>query len=112
MGLDMYLYKRIASNTPQEEIGSWRKHANLHGYMETLYYSRGGTEVFNCIPLKLEKSDCKDIIERSKAHNFDTAEGFFWGASVGEDDEDTIRFMEEAIQAIDDGYTIYYDSWW
>ena len=113
MGLDMYLYSKIADNVPQEHIGDWRKHANLHGYMENLYRKRGGTaESFNCIPLELTKEDCEEIIELSKDNNLELAEGFFWGASNEEDNEDTIEYMKKAIQAIEAGSKVYYDSWW
>ena len=58
MGLDMY-----ASTTtetletevdfkPEEanELHYWRKHPDLHGWMEELYYSKGGaSDCFNCV---------------------------------------------------------------
>jgi hypothetical protein len=114
MGLDMYLNKRLADNTSLENIGGWRKHANLHGYMESLYRARGGTDDFNCIPLELTKDDCEKILALSKdrEEGFETAEGFFWGQSYPEHNEETIEHMEEALEAIKLGYTIYYDSWW
>ena len=112
MGLDMYLTAKLADNAPNEEIGDWRKHANLHGYMESLYVARGGTEQFNCIPLELTKNDCENIIEFSKGPGFETAQGFFWGESNKRDDDETIKHMTKALEYIEKGYKIYYDSWW
>ncbi len=114
MGLDMYLQKRLADNTPLEHIGSWRKHANLHGYMESLYQARGGKDEFNCVELELTKEDCEKILALSEnsEEGFGTAKGFFWGKSWPEHDGETIELMKEALIAIEQGYTIYYDSWW
>ena len=113
MGLDMYLRAKLADNTPTIEIGDWRKHANLHGYMEHLYRERGGTEEsFNCIPLELTKEDCEKVIEMSENNSFETAEGFFWGESYPEHNEETISYMKKALEYIKEGKKIYYDSWW
>ena len=36
------------------ELHYWRKHPNLHGWMESLYYEKGGTaDNFNCVNLQL-----------------------------------------------------------
>jgi hypothetical protein len=36
------------------ELYYWRKHPNLHGWMESLYYEKGGTaDNFNCVNLQL-----------------------------------------------------------
>ena len=36
----------------------WRKHPNLHGWMQDLYYAKGGTaESFNCVPVQLTAED-------------------------------------------------------
>ena len=114
MGLDMLLEKRLANNTPMLRIGSWRKHPNLHGYMESLYRARGGENEFNCQELELTKNDCEEIIVLSEktGKGFETAQGFFWGKSDSEHDKETIMHMKEALDAIEQGYTIYYDSWW
>ena len=31
-----------------EQIHYWRKHPNLHGWMEDLYRAKGGAAEFNC----------------------------------------------------------------
>ena len=44
MGLDMYAYTATKPDadyeTEQREIAYWRKHPNLHGWMEQLWCSR------------------------------------------------------------------------
>ena len=113
MGLDMSLYAYIADNVKPENIGSWRKHANLHGHMEHLYRERGGDALsFNCIPLELTKEDCEEIIKLSQGNELKTAEGFFWGKSYPEHDKETIEYMTKAIKAIEEGKQVFYDSWW
>jgi hypothetical protein len=66
MGLDMYAM--ITNNTPESqvdfkaedatELHYWRKHPNLHGWMEALYYAKGGAaDSFNCVTLQLTLED-------------------------------------------------------
>jgi hypothetical protein len=40
--------------------------------------------------------------------------GFFFGESSGDEDEanQDLQFCKDAIQAIEEGYTVWYDSWW
>ena len=47
-------------------VGYWRKHSDLQGYMEDLYRDKGGTGEFNCVDLILSKEDCEDVIEYSR----------------------------------------------
>ena len=62
MGLDMYastLLKAPPSDVDFDcddafRIHYWRKHPNLHGWIESLYYEKGGTaDSFNCVNVKL-----------------------------------------------------------
>ena len=108
MGLDQYAF--ATKGDEKHEIAYWRKHANLQGWMEALYRSKGGTDVFNCIPVELDEEDL-DKLER-EYKSFATATGFFWGASHPDDDIDTAWFIEKAREYLIDGYTIEYDSWW
>src|ERR1039458_672982 len=68
MGLDMYAYATEDATSAKEvldldlenreEFFYWRKHPNLHGWMEALYRSKGGTaESFNCVPVRLDPAD-------------------------------------------------------
>ena len=35
------------------ELAEWRKHPNLQGWMENLWYEKGGEGEFNCVELEL-----------------------------------------------------------
>ena len=111
--------KRIAEIEQIEDIGYWRKHPDLHGYLEDLYIERGGTGEFNCVELPLSEEDCEDIIElakqRLKADKNDVkhTQGFFFGETQLEQWEETISIFEKALNTVNfDIEEIYYDSWW
>jgi hypothetical protein len=120
MGLDMYAYKTatpIAAvdfkpGAADEQIACWRKHPNLHGWMEALYYRKGGLETFNCVPVRLDADDL-DALERAVNDNTlpDTI-GFFFGETRPEEIEIDRAFIAAARAAISAGYCVYYDSWW
>jgi hypothetical protein len=108
MGLDQYAYAQMDGE--RVELAYWRKHANLQGWMERLYVSRGGKESFNCIDLKLTEDD---ILKLAREHkSLETTGGFFWGTTTPEKTEATEDFINEALHYILDGWTIVYSSWW
>lgn len=114
MGLDQYLYAYATEDSERREVGRWRKHANLQGFMEQKWRELhpDTDEDFNCVPLRLTKDICEEVIERSRARTLPYTVGFFFGTSMPEDDEDTIRLMQEAIRLIEAGEIVEYDSWW
>lgn len=121
MGLDMYaMATSEAVDAPTDfkvqdaqEIHYWRKHPNLHGWMEGLYYEKGGNaECFNCVGLVLSAADLDRLEADIKAELLPPTEGFFFGASDGTENADDLAFIAKARQAIADGKTVYYDSWW
>ena len=117
MGLDMFLFgkKEIKNRVEEEkvEVGYWRKHADLHRYIENLYIEKGGKEEFNCVDYLLSKEEIEDIIQKSKDRTLDKSEGgFFFGESIDEDNENTIKIMTKALKYMKKGYKIYYTSWW
>ena len=129
MGLDMYAWRVKANDVIDdftvakdeegyskfEEIHYWRKHHDLHGWMEKLYRNKGGAkESFNCVPVRL-------TMENLDALQFDLlndalpeTQGFFFGTnppdleSLAED----LKFIQKARDAINEGDAVYYDSWW
>lgn len=120
MGLDMYAYKteqQIAQagfNEPDDatEIAYWRKHPNLHGWMEALYERKGGTALFNCETVRLESGDI-DALERAvKADLLPPTTGFFFGESRPEEKDDDLAFIKAAREALAEGYNVFYTSWW
>ena len=95
------------------EIMYWRKHPNLHGWMENLYYQKGGdSDSFNCTPVELTSEDLdrleKDILENRLPHT----DGFFFGQSSSVIDEKDLEFIKLAREAIAEGERVFYDSWW
>lgn len=111
MGLDMYLYTKDKEGK-EVEVTYWRKHPNLHGYIEQLYRERGGSEEFNCIEFELEKEDLENILKNSKENTLPKTTGFFFGESCEEDNEQTIEVMKKAIKLVNEGEKIFYNSWW
>lgn len=121
MGLDMY-----ACTTPDQpavpvdfDIGEhdqlhyWRKHPNLHGWMEALYREKGGKDdIFNCVNLQLTAEDLDRLEADIRAGNLPPTSGFFFGASDGTEHADDLAFVEKARAALADGMTVFYTSWW
>lgn len=121
MGLDMYAYAtdelpaRPVDFTIDEnaELHYWRKHPNLHGWMEELYYEKGGTaESFNCVNVRLTVEDLDRLEADIKASDLPPTSGFFFGASDGTETENDLQFVAKARQAVAKGKIVYYSSWW
>ena len=102
-------------------IAQWRKHADLQGYMENLFYEKKeqagepveyGWEGFNCQPLRLTLQDLVNLEEAVKQKDLPLTTGFFFGQSCEEDMEDDLAFIEEAKNAMASDMEIYYSSWW
>lgn len=97
----------------QSVLHYWRKHPNLHGWMERLYYDKGGKEdVFNCVNVQLTEDDLDRLEKSVKNENLPHTEGFFFGESQPEDREDDLEFIKKAREAISEGDDVYYTSWW
>jgi hypothetical protein len=125
MGLDMYAYavsKRdaigeleIAEGAEREELQYWRKHHDLHGWMEKLYRDKGGdADSFNCIPVELTVDDLDNLQQALLEDNLPRTSGFFFGDNPP--DLETMRedlmFVQKCRIAIKEGKVVYYDSWW
>jgi hypothetical protein len=95
-----------------EEVAYWRKHPDLHGWMENLYREKGGMEKsFNGDPLVLTLSDLDRLEEDILRKNLPKTRGFFFGES-GEISLKDLEFVLEARKAIQEGDTVFYDSSW
>src|SRR6056297_253171 len=99
MGLDMYALttdKTVEQTVDFSAEGAtefyyWRKHPNLHGWMQRLYFEKGGQdETFNCATVKLCADDLDALESDIKAGNLPTTQGFFFGASDGSETEDDL----------------------
>ena len=118
MGLDMNAYAVPTGTTydPEtaEDIQYWRKNNALHGWMERLYRANGGTEMFNCVPLRLTAENLKQLRDDIQANKLTPTEGFCFGVQSYDEDEkqEDLQFVESALELIDTGKDIYYNSWW
>ena len=121
MGLDMYAL--VTTETPAQpvdfkvseatELFYWRKHPNLHGWMESLYRAKGGAaDSFNCVPVQLTAEDLDRLEAAITAGDLPDTCGFFFGASDGSEIEEDLDFIAKARAAIAAGQTVFYDSWW
>lgn len=96
-----------------QDLHYWRKHPNLHGWMERLYYQKGGQkESFNCAPVELTLDDLYILEADINYAKLPETSGFFFGQSYGTEAEDDLKFIQAARQAIDEGDRVFYDSWW
>jgi hypothetical protein len=123
MGLDMYAHKTKAipvdsvdfgtNNFNSQELHYWRKHPNLHGWMENLYYTKGGNEdSFNCTNVLLSLDDLNNLEDDINNGNLPDTSGFFFGESDDGRMVDDLEFVRKAKEAITEGYSVYYSSWW
>jgi len=125
MGLDQYAYSvdkqyvttpvdfSLPDGVEPEEIAYWRKHPNLHGWMEKLYRSKMGLEEkFNLCRVELTDKDLLSLKEDIEDECLPETEGFFFGTSFPEEKETDLCFVEDALKAIKEGKAIYYTSWW
>lgn len=121
MGLDMYAYRTDTPITAvdfnpemgETEIAYWRKHPNLHGWMEQLYRSKGGQEeCFNQTTVRIDAADL-DALEKALDENgLPETTGFFFGETRPEEVEFDRAFIAAARAALSEGDFVYYDSWW
>jgi hypothetical protein len=95
-----------------KEIAYWRKHPDLHGWMENLYREKGGREKsFNGDLVVLTLADLDRLEEDILRKNLPKTSGFFFGES-GEISLKDLEFVLEARKAIQEGDTVFYDSSW
>jgi hypothetical protein len=130
MGLDMNAYRTSVKPTKEVDFGDevyneneslnseikyWRKHPNLHGWMESLYRSKGGAdESFNCSVVQLTKEDLEQLSADIHSGSLPQSFGPFFGQSREDSDEQNadLEFVKDALNAIEEGDTVFYDSWW
>lgn len=132
MGLDMYAFAVKESELPEDvrnletdvklgegiektEVHYWRKHHDLHGWMQNLYMEKGGKNVeFNCDTVRLTLEDLDSLEKDLRSQNLPETSGFFFGNNPPNDETivEDLEFIEQARSFINDGYAVFYDSWW
>jgi hypothetical protein len=95
------------------EIAYWRKHPNLHGWMEKLYRERGGGGDFNGDELELTWQDLDNLEQIVKEKQLPSTRGFFFG-DVADDDyyENDLEFIRKARAELFMGLKVFYNSSW
>jgi len=121
MGLDMYAFitredvPAVDFPDPADtaKLFYWRKHPNLHGWMERLYRAKGGKdEQFNLAPVRLDTADLDALEKVVRANALIETTGFFFGTSRPEERKLDIEFIHRARDAIASGKSVFYTSWW
>lgn len=141
MGLDMYAYCATKQGAQDEwyegaqfdpalreyvnptaekprEIAYWRKHPNLHGWMERLWREKRKHEssddpTFNGIELELTWEDL-DQLEYAVEHDqLPSTSGFFFGDNADDYYKDRdLEFIRKARSEIFCGLKVFYNSSW
>lgn len=121
MGLDMYAFEtrtpiaEVDFESPNERlnIARWRKHPNLHGWMEALYYRKGGVaEDFNCVRVRLDAADIDALEDAVLNNRLPITTDRFYGESGPERVNDDLWFVRTARADIANGWFIYYEPNW
>ena len=148
MGLDMYAYvaakagqndeywesaqldtetkEYVSSVSKPRELAYWRKHPNLHGWMEHLWHKKRNAEgkpvvedaedlggTFNGVELELTHEDL-DELERAVIHKqLPATSGFFFGNPSDEHYyESDLSFIKNARAELFFGLKVFYNSSW
>ena len=137
MGLDMYAYVAAKAGQQNEfyegaefdettrefvnktttkprEIAYWRKHPNLHGWMEKLAEQKNlEYDSFNGIEMELTHEDL-DELEQAVTHGqLPATGGFFFGNNADEHyRESDLEFVKAARQELFFGLKVFYNSSW
>lgn len=137
MGLDMYAYTAARAGQQSEyyesaefdadskdfvnksvtkprELAYWRKHPNLHGWMEKLAQNKGlSYDSFNGIELELTYDDLLILELDVIAGTLPGTSGFFFGEDA--DDhyrEQDLEFVKNARAELFMGLKVFYNSSW
>jgi hypothetical protein len=105
--------------TKPYEIAYWRKHPNLHGWMEQLWVSKGrprqsvGWPIFNGIELELTWDDLDNLERAIRNGQLPDTEGFFFGKpSDNHYYEQDLEFVNNAKAEVFLGLKVFYNSSW
>lgn len=145
MGLDMYAYVAAKANAQADyyeaeygkditlkgtvpeprEIAYWRKHPNLHGWMEQLWIRKvnaagdvivedgDGFGTFNGIELELTREDLDELEVAVNKGLLPSTSGFFFGNNADEHyKEQDLNFIKQARADLFCGLKVFYNSSW
>ena len=100
--------------TKPREIAYWRKHPNLHGWMENLAERKGlKYNTFNGVELELTWEDLEELEKDINSQVLPSTQGFFFGENA--DDyyrEEDLQFIRIAKAELIVGLKVFYNSSW
>jgi hypothetical protein len=101
------------SVTEPREIAYWRKHPNLHGWMNRLWESRGNSGEFNGDELELTWEDLDQLEQAIRNKKLPGTSGFFFGNNAdNEYREQDLKFVRDAKAEAFLGLKVFYNSSW
>jgi hypothetical protein len=121
MGLDQYAYIASKANSEwndasKQDLAYWRKHPNLQGWMEKLFFEKGGEcDTFNGVEVELTWDDIDKLEKDIKSGEVPKlgTRGFFFGepsdACYYEHD---LEFCVNAKAELFLGRKVFYNSSW
>ena len=99
--------------TKPREIAYWRKHPNLHGWMQQLWNEKGHTGDFNGDELELTWEDLDRLEHVVKHRELPGTSGFFFGNDSDDHyQEQDLKFIREAKAELFLGLKVFYNSSW
>ena len=112
----MYAYTadKAGQEVTARELAYWRKHPNLHGWMERLAESKNlDYGSFNGVELELTWADL-DALEQAVTHKqLPSTSGFFFGNDSDERyRESDLAFVKAARAELFLGLRVFYNSSW
>jgi hypothetical protein len=123
MGLDMYLTgetfvsnllsKRGAKKGELYELGYWRKHPNLHGFIVRTF----GEGEDNCQQIYLCAEAIEEIITAIEHDQLPRTTGFFFGESDGSEKPEDLQIFREAlawlhVEGSEECRSVFYQASW
>ena len=109
----------VSTCTKPKELMYWRKHPNLHGWMERLWEEKGrpdaesDAEMFNGVELELDWTDIENLEADILADNLPGTSGFFFGDDSDEYyKQQDLEFVKQAKADLFLGLKVYYNSSW
>ena len=120
MGLDMYAYTATkpcddsSDKSSHREISYWRKHPNLHGWMERLAERKSlKYDSFNGIELELTWNDLEELEQDIVNKQLPVTSGFFFGNNSDDHyQEHDLVFVRKAKAELFMGLKVFYNSSW
>lgn len=122
MGLDMYAYTVPANLIGDRQVGFsldtlsllpgfnrdyyyWRNFYPLHQWAHGIYEAKGGSEIFNCEPVRITLEDVEKLEQDLRAGEFNLD-------LMDKDAEGLFEFIDSVRQAEKDKLAVIYNSWW